>query len=167
MIEVHPALFVGAETDYEMDKSRFNSGWAIVHACKEPYHRQALGYTGRGAPKTHPEYLIARRGNRLILNLVDADDPAYIPDEIMEAAIEFVHSEVSGGQRVLVHCNQGFSRSPGIAMLFLAAHTDRLPHDSFDLALTAFREIYPQFSPAPGIFGWLRRRWTRWDRLPH
>lgn len=163
MIEVHPALFVGAETDYEMDRSRFSSGWAIIHACKEPYHRQALGYTGRGAPKTHPEYLIARRGNRLILNLVDVDNPAFIPDEIMEAAVKFIHSELSGGQRVLVHCNQGLSRSPGIAMLFLASHTNRLSRSSFELALTAFREIYPPFSPAPGISGWLRRRWTRWD----
>ena len=161
MIEVHRALFVGAETDYEMNKSRFSPGWAIVHACKEPYHRQALGYTGRGAPKTHPEYLIARRGNRLILNLVDADDPAYIPDEIMEAAVEFIHSELSGGKRVLVHCNQGLSRSPGIAMLYLATHTDRVSRDSFEAAVVAFRTIYPPFSPAVGIAGWLRERWAR------
>jgi hypothetical protein len=161
MIEIHPQLFVGSELDYEMSKGRFGEGWAVVHACKEPYHRQALGYSGRGAPNTHPEYLIARRGNRLILNLVDAPDPAYIPDEIMDAAIEFIHSQLAGDQRVLVHCNQGLSRSPGIAMLFLATHTDRVSRESFELAIASFRAIYPPFSPAAGIAGWLRQRWAR------
>jgi hypothetical protein len=78
MKEIHPHLFVGSEQDYESVVSK-QAGWRVVHACKEPYHRRALGYSGRAAPKTHPEYLIARRGDRLILNLVDAPDPAYIP----------------------------------------------------------------------------------------
>jgi hypothetical protein len=161
MIEVHPQLFVGSESDYELSKVQFTEGWVVVHACKEPYHRQALGYSGRAAAKTHPEYLIARRGNRLILNLVDAPDPAYIPDEIMDAAVEFIHSQLAGGHRVLVHCNQGLSRSPGIAMLFLATHTDRVPRESFELAVGSFRVIYPPFSPAAGIAGWLRQRWAK------
>jgi predicted protein tyrosine phosphatase len=161
LIEIHPQLFVGSESDYEMGKGRFGEGWAIVHACKEPYHRQVLGYSGRAAPKSHPEYLIARRGNRLILNLVDAADPAYIPDEIMDSAIAFIHAELSTGQRVLVHCNQGLSRSPGIAMLYLATHTDRVSRDSFESAVAAFRAIYPPFAPAPGIAGWLFQRWAR------
>lgn len=161
MIEIHPQLFVGSESDHELGTGRFGDGWAVVHACKEPYHRQALGYSGRGAPKTHPEYLIARRGSRLILNLVDAADPAYIPDEIMDAAVRFIHAELSAGQRVLVHCNQGLSRSPGIAMLYLATHTDRVSRESFELAVASFRAIYPPFAPAPGVAGWLRQRWAR------
>lgn len=77
MIEVYPNLFVGDEADYRIVLNM--SGWFIVHACKEPFHRQALGYAGRGAPKDHPEYLVAERDGRLILNLVDAPNPAYIP----------------------------------------------------------------------------------------
>jgi len=72
MIEIYPNLYIGNEDDYE-SKVRSETGWCVVHACKDPYHRQALGYTGRAAPKEHPEYLIARRDNQLILNLVDAD----------------------------------------------------------------------------------------------
>ncbi len=83
MIEVHPCLFVGSQIDYESQVSS-KPNWAVVHACKESYHRQALGYSGRAVSKEHPEYLIARRGARLILNLIDADNPAYIPDEIMD-----------------------------------------------------------------------------------
>jgi hypothetical protein len=51
MIEIHPNLYIGNEHDYEFNVRR-ESGWCIVHACKEPYHRQALGYTGRAAPKS-------------------------------------------------------------------------------------------------------------------
>jgi len=71
MIEVHPNLWIGDEHDYSRHV-RAESGWSVVHACKEPFHRQALGYTGRAVSKNHSEYLIARRERRLILNLVDA-----------------------------------------------------------------------------------------------
>jgi hypothetical protein len=161
MIEVFSRLFVGTEQDYEGNQHRLDD-WTIIHACKEPYHRQAVGYTGRAASKDHPEYLIARRGNRLILNLVDANDPAYIPDEIMDAAVAGIHESLSRNQLVLVHCNQGQSRSPGIAMLYLGTHTEFLPRSSFDLAFETFRMKYPPFAPAGGVLGFLRNRWTRW-----
>ena len=64
MIEVDKNLFVGAEIDEH--RIRGQSDWYVIHACKEPFHRQALGYSGRAASKDHPEYLIARREGRLI-----------------------------------------------------------------------------------------------------
>jgi predicted protein tyrosine phosphatase len=163
MIEVHPNLFVGSQVDYESDISS-EPNWSIVHACKEPYHRRALGYSGRAAAKEHPEYLMAFRGDRLILNLVDVEDPAYIRDEIMDSSVIFIHEHLKAGQRVLVHCNQGMSRSPSIAMLYLATHTERLSRDSFEQAFTSFREMYPPFSPAGGVLGFLRKRWKLWSR---
>jgi len=63
MTEIHPNLFIGNENDYEF-KVKNREGWNIIHACKEPCHRQTLGYSGRGAPKGHPEYLMAKRENR-------------------------------------------------------------------------------------------------------
>lgn len=122
MTEVHPRLFVGSQDDYEQ-RVRHEQDWCVVHACKDPYHREALGYSGRAVANTHPEYLIARRGDRLILNLVDAANPAYIPKEIMDAALLFIEASLRGGRRVLVHCNQGHSRAPSIALLYLRAHT--------------------------------------------
>jgi len=86
MIEVYPRLFIGTESDYE-SQVRSQTGWWVVHACKEPYHRQLLGYAGRAAPKTHPEYFFARRERRLYLNIVDADDPNYIPKEIIHSRL--------------------------------------------------------------------------------
>ena len=83
MIEVSKNLYIGNQDDYEF-KVKGSAEWAIVHACKEPYHRNLLGYTGRGAPKEHPEYLFARRNNSLFLNIVDVDSPDYIVKDIID-----------------------------------------------------------------------------------
>jgi len=160
MIEVHPNLFVGAEHDEQSIRGR--SDWFVVHACKEPYHRQALGYTGRAASKDHPEYLIARRPGRLILNLVDVDNVAYIGAELVDAAIEAIEQNI-GRSKVLVHCNQGASRSPTIAFLYLAQKTAAFDGMDFDEAVQAFKRIYPPCNPARGMADYARLNWARYS----
>jgi Dual specificity phosphatase, catalytic domain. len=161
MIEIHPNLFIGNEYDYE-SRVRNEPGWCVVHACKEPYHREALGYSGKAAPKNHPKYLIARRGNRLILNLVDAPDPAFIPNEIIDAALEFISTSLHAGNRVLVHCNEGCSRSAGIGLLYLAKNTDNVPKDNFLAAEAVFRSIYPPYTPKSGMRGFMMSNWCNY-----
>lgn len=156
MIEIHPNLYIGNENDYE-SKVRSKMGWCVVHACKDPYHRQALGYTGRAAQKEHPEYLIARRDNRLILNLVDAPDPAYIPGEIIDAALDYIDSNLKAGNRVLVHCNEGRSRSAGIGLLYLTKYTDQFKRKDFIQSEAMFRLIYPPYNPKSGIRGYMMK----------
>jgi len=158
MTEILPGLFVGDQRDYEYGVAG-RSGWAVVHACKEPYHRALLGYTGRGAPKTHPEYLHAVRGDRLYLNLVDVADQAYIQKELVEAAIGFIHEKLAAGRKVPVHCNQGESRGPGIALLYLLRHTQVLPKTSPADALGTFQRLYPALRPSPGIAGYIAAHW--------
>lgn len=135
MIEVCPNLHVVSEQDEQ--RIHGQAGWFFIHACKEPYHRQALGYTGRAAAKTHPEYLIARRNDRLILNIVDVDDPNYISPEIVDAALGAIKDNIQH-TKVLLHCNQGQSRSPGIALL------------------------YPPYAPARGMAEYIRLNWHRY-----
>ena len=161
MLEITPGLHIGDELDYER-QVRHEAGWRIVHACKDPYHRQELGYSGRGAPKGHPEYLIARRGHRLILNLVDAPNPAYIPKEIIDAALEFVHTALQEEASVLVHCNQGESRSPGIGLLYLAKFTDVLPMETLEAAEDTFRSLYPMYNPGRGMRGFMTLNWDEY-----
>lgn len=165
MREVAPGLFVGSQFDYSdivgkgvLDPES-KQGWAFVHACKEPFHREALGYTGRGAPKDHDEYLFARRGDRLILNLVDVDDPAYVRPEIIEAALDFIDDMLASGKRVLVHCNQGHSRGPSIALAYLVriGHTAGKTHGA---AEEWFKGLYPDYAPAKGMREYLRANWN-------
>lgn len=160
MIEIHPNLYVGAESDEH--QTRGQPGWFVIHACKEPYHRQALGYTGRGAPKDHPEYLVARRPGRLILNLVDVEDVNYIGAEIVDAALGAIAENIDRS-KVLIHCNQGASRSPTIAFLYLAKSTDVFRGLGLDDAIAAFRRIYPGYSPARGMSDYARINWSRYS----
>ncbi|MBN4079627.1 dual specificity protein phosphatase family protein [bacterium AH-315-C08] len=161
MTEIHPDLFIGNEADYE-SFVKHQEGWWVIHACKEPYHRKLLGYRGRGAPKNHPEYLIAERGRKLFLNLVDANDPAYIPKEIIDVSLHFIDKGLQSGGRVLVHCNQGESRSPSIGLLYLATHTTTISRTSLAEAETSFRQIYPAYNPKGGMRGFLMSHWNHY-----
>lgn len=159
MIEVATNLYVGSQPDEA--SIRGQNGWYVIHACKEPYHRQALGYSGRGAPRNHPEYLIAVRPSRLILNLVDVDNVAYIPPEIIDAALAAIHQNISSS-KILVHCNQGLSRSPTIAFLYLAKHTDKFRAMDWASAVAEFRKAYPAYSPAAGMTQYIQLNWTKY-----
>ena len=161
MIEVHPNLFVGSEADEQ--QNRGCPGWFVIHACKEPYHRQALGYSGRAAAKDHAEYLIARRDGRLILNLVDVDDVRYIGSELVDAALSAIEDNIAS-MRILLHCNQGHSRSPTIAFLYLAKYTTRFLGLTHADALEAFRAVYPHYNPARGMADYARINWISYQR---
>jgi predicted protein tyrosine phosphatase len=158
MTEIFPNLFVGNEGAFEY-QVKGREGWAVVHACKDPYHRKLLGYTTPGAPKG-PEYLVAVRGDRLYLNLVDVKDTAFVHVELIEKAIAFIHEKLTAGKKVLVHCNQGESRGPGIAFLYLLRHTAVLPKASLADALGVFQRMYPAFHPGPGIAGYIAAHWN-------
>jgi len=159
MIEVMTNLFVGDQADETQIRGQVD--WFVIHACKEPYHRQALGYAGQGAPKAHPEYLIAKRKGRLILNLVDVPDVAFISPLIMDAAVAAIHENISS-IKVLVHCNQGMSRSPTIALLYMAKHGDIFADMTFDEARAKFLGIYPHYNPARGVADYAALNWAKY-----
>jgi len=160
MIEICSNLFVGSQSDEATIRGK--PGWFVVHACKEPYHRQALGYTGRAASKDHPEYLIARREGRLILNLVDVDNIAYVSPQIVDAALETIHENIAT-HKVLLHCNQGLSRSPSIGFLYLARYSKVFDGLNFESASERFAQIYPPYSPAKGMADYVRLNWGRYS----
>jgi hypothetical protein len=164
MVEIWPGLHVGNELDYE-NNVQHQEGWSVVHACKEPYHREALGYRTRRVPDAHPESLVARRGERLMLNLVDMTDPAYIPKEAIDAALDFIHEALGAGRRVLLHCNLGSSRSPTIALLYLLSRTHRFPTQTFDEAEVEFRVLYPSYAPALGMHEFARLHFEHYRAL--
>jgi hypothetical protein len=161
MVEIYPKLHVGTAADFESQVGP-HAGWWVVHACKEPYHRQLLGYGGRSAVKTHPEYLYARRDQRLYLNLVDADNADFVAKEIIDTALSFISEGIRSDGSVLIHCNMGESRSPSIALLFLAARTRAISGKCLPDAEADFRQIYPRYNPKNGMRGFLLRHWQEY-----
>ena len=132
----------------------------VIHAAKEPWHRNALGYTERGAPPAHPEYLVAKRPGELMLNLVDMKSisPQYT-NPIVEAAFEAIDHSLDAGKKVLLHCNEGKSRAPTLALLWMGEH-GYYQDTPFDQAAEAFRNnLYPEYDPGAGMANYARERW--------
>jgi|SRR5438445_5101374 len=161
MIEVHPHLFVGHVLDYE-DHVSHQDGWAVVHACKEPYHRRMLGYSGRSISNTHPEYLVARRADKIALNMIDVDNPAFFSKAMMDQALDFIDEQYARGLSILIHCNHGISRGPALALVYMAARARVLPTTSLEAAEEQFITCYPAYHPKAGIREHLRTYWQEY-----
>ena len=160
MIEVYPNLFIGSRNDYETIVTG-QPGWAIVHACKE-YHRNTVGYKLWNVPRHHPEYLLARRENRIMLCLLDLPVSRFIKKEMIDQTLDFIDQAYSSGLKVMIHCMAGRSRSPSITMLYLATRLHVLSTESFEAAEEQFRSLYPRYHPNRGIREHLRRNWHQY-----
>lgn len=157
MKEVHQSLFVGGERDCIETKG--SEKWAVVHACKHPCHQNAVGYSGN-LPQSHPNYLTYRKDRDLYLNMVDMDrkqDHEYM-EPIVSSALDFVEDYI-GSNKVLIHCNKGESRSPALAMLYLAKRENAIEKDTYSEAKQDFQELYPRFNPSRGIDLYLQDYW--------
>ncbi|NJY61421.1 dual specificity protein phosphatase family protein [Salinimicrobium sp. CDJ15-81-2] len=156
MIEIDKNLYVGNLMDY--NKLQSNPNFYFIQACKEPCHRKAVGYSGRSVVKTHPEYLFAYRPNRLILNMVDTPTGKYFDKILFDKSIEYLNDHLNLNHHVLIHCNQGMSRSPSIGLLYLAL-TKKINSTTFSTAKEEFIKIYPEYNPS-GVQEFLVDNWS-------
>lgn len=130
---------------------------AIVHACKDPCHREAAGYTGKSLPPAHPDYLFLERERHLYLNLIDPPAPLF-QLESFHRFFQFVDRQIA--QRpVLIHCNKGESRAPSLTLLYMAKR-GMLEGNSYNAARAAFEKLHP-YKPGKGIVTFLEKNWDR------
>ncbi len=135
--------------------------YAIIHACKEPCHRQAVGYREKSLNSAHPYYLSYEKDNQLFLNLIDPPVPLF-KLESFKIFLEFSDRARASGNPILIHCNQGQSRAPSFALLYMAKRLDLLPNASYLLARAAFEEKFP-YEPGKGIAKFLEDNWDKLD----
>ena len=152
--EVHPRLFVGDLAHCQPG----TSDRAVIHACKIPCHQRAIGYTG-SLHKDHPGYLALADPHNLWLNLIDPPSPLF-QLESFHAFFAFAAPRFDSGQPLLIHCNQGESRSPSLALLLLARHLHVIPYDSFSAAQAAYLRLDPAYRPGTGIARFLAEQWS-------
>lgn len=160
-VMVSPGLGVCDLEVYRANAAMFEKlGYYVLHAAKEPFHRSFVGYSGNAAPKDSPEYLLARRGNRLALNMIDPPKMEYLPQVIWDAALAFIDEAQDAGKTCIVHCNHGQSRAPAIAMLWMGQPGRELDDLRFSRALPRFcSSYYPEFLPGTGVYNWLEANW--------
>lgn len=155
MIEIYKNLLIGNDFDCA---SSYNK-CAIIHACKT-CHQKALRYT-KSLPNTHPNYLIYETENNLFLNLVDMPQE-FLPrftDPIMISSLQFIDKNIKD-KKVLIHCNQGASRSPSIALLWMAVN-NHIDNSSYLVAKRDFINLYNNYQPGNGIELYLQNNWER------
>jgi predicted protein tyrosine phosphatase len=155
MKEIFKNLFIGTELDCSFTIS---PDWSIVHACKNPCHVNAVSYKG-SLPSTHPNYLVMVKEEHLFLNIVDMENELspFYTNPIMKSAIAFIEKHIAT-KKILIHCNQGLSRSPSIALLYLAIK-GFIANDSYTDAVGDFRKMYPVFNPGRGISLYMNNNW--------
>ena len=151
-------LFVGNIDDL----SRISKNeWAIVHAT-QTIHYQIFGWnrTTNKPNKNHPNYIFYEKDNRLSLNWVDGASYLYKCSgvETFIKTLDFIEKWLQKGQ-VLVHCDQGFSRSPSLCLLFLAKRNESISNKSYQAARNEFIQIFPQYSPS-GIGDYINENWN-------
>jgi predicted protein tyrosine phosphatase len=166
--EVYPNLYCGNDNDFwnllsphesnSMTVHAKPEGWAIVHAAKDRWHRDIVGYTGRGCPKDSPDYYFAEKGDILALNIVDAPKPEFFDKGMIDKALEFIEQKLGEGLKVLVHCNQGESRSPSLCLLYLIK-CGIIKGDTLEDCEAEFMKVYPEYNPGIGMRGFVKEYW--------
>lgn len=167
MKKIVERLYIGSMSDY----NALGAGilrYSVLGACKEPLHRRYArvsgadhdGYTGLSIGKDEAEYLWAECDHALYLNLVDARDVKFIPEACIDKALDFIQQEINDNRDVLIVCNQGTSRSPAIAFMYLIqlGLFDACP--SHKMAERIFSEkFYPDYNPGTGIREYTKQYW--------
>lgn len=155
MFEVYTNLFIGTERECSFTQ---RDDWAMIHACKSPCHQRALGYRG-SLRKDHPNYLVFEHGNHLFLNMIDPNEPLFMPP-LFVASLDFIEKHISK-RKVLIHCNEGLSRSPSLALLYLAKRAKVLNEKGYHAAVKDFIKLFPSYRPGRGIALYLHLNWEK------
>jgi len=151
-------LYVGAIDDI----SNLNDKeWAIVHAT-QTIHYRLFGWDRKlnKPDKNHPHYIYYEEANRLSLNWVDGKAFLYkwSGNETFIKILDFIDKWITQ-RKVLIHCDQGFSRSPSLCLLYFSKRKHNISDKSFLDAKAEFLKIYPNYSPG-GIGDYIRDNWN-------
>lgn len=149
----------------DMEGCRTHVATTKIHACKSPCHQQAVGYTG----SLHPDHLHYLHftvhdkflgENALYLNIIDPHPPLF-KQESFDIFLRYTQAAYDNGQDIIIHCNQGRSRAPTLALLFAAKRLKAITDESFDAARAEFEKIYPEYAPGKGIETWMQKNWEK------
>ena len=149
-------LYVGGILDFR----QLREGWAAVHACQTIHYKRFGWSIHNRPPKDHPHYLMHESGQRMTLNWVDGGAHLYewFGWEGMIRVLDFIDRQIKAGLNVLVHCDDGFSRSPTVALMYAAKRAKIISSLSYEQAKKDFLELYPKYSPG-GIGDFVKANW--------
>lgn len=151
-------MYVGTKEEYYL---AVREGMKIVCALNRANgyvtHQSVVGWSGRGCNKDNPYYLFKKEENAIYLNMIDGDNPAYVSDEMINVALDFIHEKLQQGNKVFIYCSLGESRSPSVALMYLLEFgLIEKNSQTIQNFRTAF---YPNFYPKLGNLKYIQTRW--------
>lgn len=163
MKEIKENLFVGNRKDfYEALK---DEEFAVLSCSKKQHVEHVFPKTRRlHVPKYDKNYLFKESPMWASMNLVDAESADYFDSDLIEKGLRFVRMHHGVYQeKVLICCEQGMSRSPSIALLYLAL-TGQIDDKSYFWARKEFEHLYGGYSPNQGVFEHLEKNWMSYRK---
>lgn len=151
MIEISENIYIGGSSVYEENKNKEDMNF--INACKYPYW---VEYSNKRCTNG----LYGYDKNRLICNLVDANDINYIPKEIIEECIEFIEKSIRDGKKILINCNQGVSRSATIGLIYLIKN-DKISGENFKEIIENYKKIVPRYNPNFGMLNYAKNYYLK------
>jgi hypothetical protein len=152
-------IHIGGEESHSLTNDR---EWAVVNTAQTIHY----GYMGwdrkyNKPSSNHPNYILLERDQLFSLNWVDGAARVYewTKPEGFTQILDFVDKWYPSKQ-ILINCNLGLSRSPSVALLYLAKRLHTISDTSFDDAQAEFLTLYPRYQPA-GIADYLRANWAQ------
>jgi hypothetical protein len=148
-------IYVGTKEDSRL---RSDLTWAIVNTAKT-VHVEVKGWSN-SPPRDHPDYLAFEDGQFLSFNWVDGPSRMYDwsrPTAFIRA-LDFI-DKWYGSKNILINCDLGQSRSPTVALLYLAKRMHVISEKSFTQARVDFQVLYPNYAPS-GIADYVNEHWN-------
>src|SRR5699024_11276592 len=92
-------------------------------------------------------------------NLSYYDEYGFMIDYIINELIKFIDDELAKGQRVVLVCNQGKSRSASIGLMYMLHKGCFKGYQTFFNVMQAYKEVYPDYEPKFGMMKATERYW--------
>ena len=92
--------------------------------------------------------------------MIDGEDAKYVSDDMINPALEFIHKNLSNGEKVFVYCSLGESRSPSIALMYLLEQ-NIIELNSIDIFSEFKKDFYPKYNPKNGNKNYILHRWKK------
>ena len=130
MQEVYKNLYVGSKEDLRLTNE---NEYSFIHATKTMF-------------KKNNNKVINEENNHLYLNWVDSNDYKYFDYNnegvsVFIRTLNFIEKWIRE-KNIFLHCDEGVSRSPTIAMVYMAKRLKCISNEHYIFAKRDFSNIY-------------------------
>jgi hypothetical protein len=116
--------------------------------------------------KNYKQSNLILQDNHLFVNWEDSQESHYYDVSTMNNILNIIEEKLNTFDKLVINCNWAQSRSPNIAMLFLAKKTDYFKQllggtQKFDKVQNEFIRQYPEYLTKTGIGKFVESNWDK------